>query len=175
MNFKNYKTAAMIMGLMIAAAVFLGGSKAVIQNSDQVESIYIQQLQPELERQSQYAASLIVLAKNENKDKNLIEQLEADLKIFNETTAKHELYIAFVKLQSSFDALKISMVGQMSVVENDRLLNQIYQNFYSAYDLISRSKENYNQAAKKWNEELTHFPIFIFKEIVGKGNAELFA
>lgn len=175
MNFKNYKTAAMIMGLMIAAAVFLGGSKAVIQNSDQVESIYIQQLQLELERQSQYAASLIVLAKNENKDKNLIDQLETDLNIFNEVSAKHEKYIAFVKLQSSFDALKISMVGQMSLTENERLLNQIYQNFYSAYDLISRSKENYNQAAKKWNEELTHFPISIFKEIVGKGNAELFA
>lgn len=175
MKFKNYKTAAMIMGLMIAAAVFLGGSKAVIQKSSQVESIYVQQLQPELERQSQYAASLIVLAKNENKDKNLIDQLETNLKTFDEAIDKHEKYLAFISLQSSFDALKISMVGQMSIAENDRLLNQIYQNFYSAYDLISRSKENYNQAAKKWNEELTHFPISLIKEIVGKGNAGLFA
>lgn len=175
MNFKDNKTAAMIMGLMIAAAVFLGGSKAVIQKSNQVESIYVQQLQPELERQSQYAASLIVLAKNESKDKDLIDSLEADLNFFNEATSKHEKYLSFVKLQSSFDVLKISMVGQMLTTENERLLNQIYQNFYSAYDLISRSKENYNQAVKKWNEELTHFPVSFIKEFVGKGNAELFA
>lgn len=175
MNFKNNKVAAIVMILMIVAAVFLGGCQAVINKSDRVQSIYVQQLLPELERQSEQSAKLIVLAKNENMDKTLIAQLERNLKDFNAADTKHDKYVAFVDLQSSFTALKMVMVGQMSTTENSRLLNQIYQNFYSAYDLISRSKENYNMAASKWNEELRRFPISVIKIFVGKGNAELFA
>ena len=175
MDLKNKHTATIITVVMIVLSILLGNSLSINKKINQVYDIYNQQISPELDNQYRFAGQLIQFAKTNNGNEDMIEQLDKDLKTFDQIKVIDQKYDAFVQLQNSFKSLYDSLYAMNLGNEPKRTLSKINQQFQSCYELIIRSANNYNDVAKKINRELDSFPLYLMKHLVGKGNIPLFA
>ena len=175
MDLKNKHTATIITAVMIVLSILVGNSLSINKHVKKVNTIYSQQILPELQNQANYTGQLIQFSKDRKVDQSKIDELQAALDTFNQTNDIEQKYDAFTSLQEEFKSLHDSLMEFDLTQEQERTLNKINQQFLSCYELIMRSASSYNESAIEVNNDLSSFPLSITKHLVGKGNIPLFA
>lgn len=151
---KKRGVAITLMVVMIVLSVLIGLNTSFYSDRKAITDEYYQSstgIQMQLDRRIEAANGLVSLARSQQVEESLIEQVEKDAETLRNANTPSEQFDANSALSGSFSGLADKLYSA----------SEFTSAFEEAQQLIQES--TYNQQAGQYNETLNSFPSILFR------------
>lgn len=178
----NRKISYVIMAVLIAASVLVGGMRGIVPLKNAVDTAFVSgveqdglSIQGDLTAVLEQSHNLTTIAKNVFGEADARIQAVSDARIrLQSASTPSEKFTAYTALYEAVSTLYFAVRDSLGEEDSQmKLCKQYYAEICSRADTIRL--DGYNKLASDYNQTISGFPTALIAGLLGCGQAELFS